>query len=423
MDGMDRPIRPPLEGEPLRPTDTGERVEIVDVLRGFAVLGILLVNMAYFKTPMMLQVAHVRWWPDPLNVTITTLIRFFAEQKFIMIFSLLFGLGMAIQMERADARGAPFVPVWVRRIFILLAIGWCHAFLVWFGDILAPYAFLGLFLLLFRKRKPRTLVVWIVIFLLLPVLIVGGLTGLVWVGMQVSSGEVERAFAEQAEQVRMLIDRAQEVYSSGTYAEITLQRLNDVGSYYSYFFVWGPTLAAYFLFGLYLGRRRFFHRLDEHVPSIRRWVLVLLALGVVGNAVYTILIARTNPMMPTWSGWIAQIAGAIGIPALSLFYLSSLSLLWQQPSWRRRLAHLAPVGRMALTNYLTHSLVCTLVFYSYGLGLFGRVPAWGGLLLALGIFAVQIPLSAWWLKRFRFGPAEWAWRSLTYLELQPFRRR
>jgi uncharacterized protein len=395
----------------------------VDVLRGFAIFGILLVNMAYFKTPMLLQVTHVRWWPDPLNVAVTTLIRYFAEGKFVLIFSLLFGLGLALQMERAKARGVPLVPVYMRRLLVLLAIGWTHAFLVWFGDILAPYALIGFLLLLFRKCRPATLTVWTIVLLCVPLLLVGALTGLVWFGMQSPAApEMEEQFALQAEQTRLMIDRAQEAYSGGSFLEVTRQRINDVLTYYSYVWVWGPGILAWFLVGLNLGRRRFFHRLDERVAFLRSAAFWFLVVGVVGNAIYAVGVARSNPLVPTATGWVAHLAGAIGIPAMSFFYVATIALLWQRGRWRRRLSRLAPVGRMALTNYLLQSAICTTIFYSHGLGLFGRVPASAGLLVTIAVFALQVPASAWWLRRFRFGPAEWVWRSLTYLEPQPFRR-
>jgi len=125
---------------------------------------------------------------------------------------------------------------------------------------------------------------------------------------------------------------------------------------------------------------------------------------------------------PSWSLALATAPQGIGAPLLSLGYASALVWLRERPAWGPRLQALAPVGQMALTNYLLQSIVCTLIFYSYGLGLFGKVGAALGILLTIGMYAAQIPLSGWWLRRFRYGPAEWLWRSLTYLKLQPMRR-
>ena len=109
-------------------------------------------------------------------------------------------------------------------------------------------------------------------------------------------------------------------------------------------------------------------------------------------------------------------------PAMTAAYVCAICLAWQHETWRRRLAYLAPVGRMALSNYLAQSIVFTLLAYSYGLAWYGRVPPGAAVLLGCGVYVVQVPLSRWWLLRHRFGPAEWVWRSLTYRRLQPMRR-
>jgi uncharacterized protein len=116
------------------------------------------------------------------------------------------------------------------------------------------------------------------------------------------------------------------------------------------------------------------------------------------------------------------VAQGAGAPLLCLAYLSALALLSLRPGWGARLKVLAPVGQMALTNYLMQSIICTLIFYGYGLGLFGKVGPAAGILLTVVIYLIQIPISHWWMKRFRYGPAEWLWRSMTYLKLQPMRR-
>jgi uncharacterized protein len=124
------------------------------------------------------------------------------------------------------------------------------------------------------------------------------------------------------------------------------------------------------------------------------------------------------------SAWLlVSLAGqAVGAPALSLFYMSSIVLLMQRTPWEQRLRPLAPVGRMAISNYLLQTVICTTLFYGYGLGLYGQAGSAAGLLLTVVIFALQVPLSVWWLGHFRFGPVEWLWRSLSYGSRQPMRR-
>jgi uncharacterized protein len=147
-----------------------------------------------------------------------------------------------------------------------------------------------------------------------------------------------------------------------------------------------------------------------------------LVIGLAGNAIYATLIMSLPRFAPTWSLVAATVAQGIGAPLLSLAYLAAICLLALRPAWGRRLQVLAPVGQMALTNYLLESIICTLIFYGYGLGLFGRVGAAWGIVLTVVIYLALIPISHWWMKRFRYGPAEWLWRSLTYWKLQPMRR-
>jgi uncharacterized protein len=176
-----------------------------------------------------------------------------------------------------------------------------------------------------------------------------------------------------------------------------------------------------FLFGLYVGRRRVFHDLTGQLSCIRRMLWWGLALGLVGEAVY-FLLPRLASVLPAWTGVFRLTAWwAFGVPGLCFFYVAVLTLLFRNPAWRGWLAPLGAVGRTALSNYLLQSVICTTIFYSYGLGLYGKVGPALGLALTALIFALQIPLSMWWLRRFRFGPAEWLWRTLTYGKLQPMR--
>lgn len=158
-------------------------------------------------------------------------------------------------------------------------------------------------------------------------------------------------------------------------------------------------------------------QIPHNLPFICKiwgWGLIL---GVIGNLLYVIFGAMSARSLPSIPLLIALIGPTFGAPALALFYMSSLTLFWQRPVWQPRLARLAPVGRMAISNYLLQSVVCTTLFY--GFGLYHQVGIATGLLLTVVIYALQIPLSNWWLAHFRFGPVEWLWRSLTYGRRQP----
>ena len=180
-------------------------------------------------------------------------------------------------------------------------------------------------------------------------------------------------------------------------------------------------VLAMMLLGLYAGARRIFDDIPHHLPFIRKLWIWGLIVGVIGNLVYVIAGQAANRSDPSPQLILALVGQTFGAPALSLFYMTSLVLLTQTVTWERRLRPLASVGRMAISNYLLQTLICTTLFYGYGFGLYGQVGAATGVLLTIAIYALQIPLSVWWLRHFRFGPVEWLWRSLTYGEWQPMR--
>lgn len=409
----------------LAPVQQAERIQIVDILRGFALFGILLVNMGLFSHPfqsILVPADPATPWYDRAA---EWLVHFLAEGKFYAMFSLLFGLGMVLLMERIEARGRRFVPFYVRRLLALLLIGLVHAFLIWPGDILIIYALLGFPLILFRKARPRILLIWAVILLAIPLLFMAASAGLMTLGRSVpeATKQMDQVFAQVEAGYRADIARANQVYPDGNFLEITAQRVYDYGSMgITSFLVMGFNVLAMFLVGAYFGKRRIFNDLAAHRPLFRKLLVVGLIIGLAGNALYATLIMSTARFEPTASLALATAAQGIGAPLLSLAYISAICLLALRPAWQRILQVLAPVGQMALTNYLLESIIATLIFYGYGLGLFGQVGPALGLVLTVVIFLLLIPFSHWWMKRFRYGPAEWLWRSMTYLKLQPIKR-
>ncbi len=408
--------RPVAAAPAIGPVRGQDRIEAMDVLRGVAILGILLVNMGLFSLPEGLP-AH-RLWPDAVDGAAERLIFFFAQEKFKALFSFLFGLGLAVQMMRAEARGARFLPLYARRLLVLFVIGVAHYLLVWDGDILHEYAELGFVLLLFRHRSPRTLLASAGVFLSIPIFFYG-LTTYRSVTGHVSRPLMSWITYESGSDDQTTIDETRRIYASGTYAEqigLRTRELPDdlmVGIDDAY-------VLGLFLLGLYVGRRRLIHESAAHRPLIRRVQAWGLGIGIAGNAAFAVG-GAFDPSPTSVMQNVGRMCLALTAPAMTFFYASTVVLLTQEDAWRRRLAPLAAVGRMALSNYLLQSLICTAVFYSFGLALFGRVRPSLGLLLTVGIFVVQIPLSVWWLRRFQFGPVEWLWRSLTYWRRQPMR--
>jgi uncharacterized protein len=400
----------------LAPVRRQERIEVIDILRGVAILGILIVNMALFSLPEDLP-AH-ELWPNMIDRTVETLILFFAQEKFKTLFSFLFGLGLAVQMIRTEARGARFLPLYLRRLFILLLIGVAHFVLLWDGDILHDYAIDGFILLLFRRRSLKTLLVWAGLFFCVP-LFLFGLTTRYAMTRHVSPSVMNWMQFENLGEALEAADETEPIYRLKSYREMIESRTRDLPSD-----VLPDSEDAYilaiFLLGLYAGRRGIFHDVSAHLPLIRRVQRWGLVVGVAGNAVLAVG-GSFDPSPTSVMENVGRLCLVVAGPAMSFFYASTILLLTQGQDWRRRLAPLAAVGRMALSNYLLQSLICTTIFYSYGLGLFSRISPSLGLLLTMTIFLIQIPLSVWWLRRFQFGPIEWLWRSLTYWQRQPMR--
>lgn len=402
------------------PVTTTERIQVVDILRGFALFGILLVNMAFFKSSWMPANLGGSTDQSTLDRLATLLIDLLAEAKFFTLFSFLFGFGFAIQMLRAQRKGIAFVPRFLRRLLVLLAIGLIHLLLIWYGDILVSYALIGFLLILFRNRSPRALLIWVAVLLLPQVLLAAAGIGLIEAVRLVPDVAVTLAPAETDTLSQFSATRAQDlqVYGSGSYPAIIAYRaaslpITLVGSLISV-----PTILAMFLLGLYAGKRGILHDVAAHQVFLRRVRLWGLLLGLIVSGGLVLL----QPQLSLFSSIYTQFINiALAGPLLSMGYAATIVLLAQQERWRRRLAPLAATGRMALTNYLLQSLIFTTIFYGYGLGLFGQVGAATGLLLTVIIYGLQIPLSVWWLRRFQFGPMEWLWRSLTYLKPQPMR--
>lgn len=386
------------------------------MIRGFALFGILLVNLTFFSTPFHAILLDTPWWTAGPDRAAEFAIRTLAEGKFYILFSLLFGLGMAIQMQRAAERGRDFAGYYVRRLLVLLAIGAVHALFLWYGDILTAYAIFGFALLFFRRRQEKTIFIWALVIYVLPVLLSGAATGLLEVARLVpeAAANIERSFAAQNESYQALATAALENYAHGTWRAAFQQRLVDNRDIlFGYFFL-GPTVVAMFLLGLYVGRRRILHDPEQHLPLLRGLARWGLPSGLLLNIGYAVGAEFTNPAVPTWQWWVAYVLLCAGAPLLSFGYAAALVLLLRDGRWRRHLSPLASAGRMALTNYLLQTVICTTIFYGYGLGLFGRVGPRYWPLLAIGVYAVQLVLSTWWLHRFRYGPMEWAWRALSY---------
>jgi uncharacterized protein len=394
----------------ISPISSRERIEILDVLRGLAVCGILIGNMQWFSGYGMMPPVIAQQSPTADQLT-HFLVHFFVEGKFYSIFSFLFGFGFALQITRAEERGDLKASLFKRRLFWLLVIGLLHAYLLWAGDILSIYALMGFLLILFRRKTDDSLLKWAFILLAIPIL-----TYILLYVLFAVFAPPGIAATIDAAQNNMWNDAVKSVPQSSYLQILTGYNLNGiVGRYLGLLLQMRlPKLLAMFLLGFYAYRRGYFQNLSSHQPFIRRVLVYGLILGLVGNIAFAALAGSEAVFPPSLVGIVGVITYAFGVPALALFFIALVATLWQKGAWREALAFLAPVGRMALTNYLLQTVICILIFYGYGFGQFGRIGATTATLIALAIFLFQILMSALWLNFFSYGPMEWIWRQLTY---------
>ena len=394
------------------PVQPSERLDFIDIIRGFAVFGILMVNMVSFSGRSLALGTYPAGWDRWAFL----FVEFFGRAKFYSLFSFLFGWGMAIILIRSEARGGSFVRLYVRRLLFLLLIGIIHGVFIWRGDILTTYALLGFLLIPFRNRSGRFILVSSLFFLALAL-------------FMAYPSQIVTAFRGWWSSLSDFYNPGlpDTLYATGGYAEITRLRLDEfLGTQSALPFYLG-NIFAMFLWGLYAGKARIFEQLDHHWSLIRRVFWVSLAAGLIANLAFTaVLFWFAGPwpdgLPQRLDGFLYTATRSLAAPAVMLVYLSGILLLLRYPYWQQKLAPLGSVGRTALSNYIFQSIAGTLIFYSYGLGLYGRLGPMVGLILTVLIFYVQIQLSRWWLERYRYGPLEWLWRSWTYGRWQPLRR-
>jgi uncharacterized protein len=394
----------------MEPVPPPERIPVIDVLRGVALAGIIVANLRGLGGPMEAYLQPSRLWAGAADRAAQCLVDVLVGGKFIALFAMLFGLGFGVQSERAARREEVFAAVWVRRMAVLALFGAGHVLLLWWGDILFVYAAAGLVLLAFRAQDQRGLAFWAILLYLFPLALFAGLGVL-------GGGAPPAPPGPEADPIARSIG----IYTRGGFGAQLALRWREWLDFNASAPYSGPRILGFFLFGFWLWRERFFLELESHRARLRRWWPWLLAAGLAGNGIYVAVNTLAEPDLLTLSGASLAVwtAASLGIPALSLFYASAVILLHSSGRWGRLLAPFGAVGRMALTNYLAQSAIGALLFHGGGLGLYGRVGPAVGLPVALAIYALQAGFSGWWLARFRYGPAEWAWRRLTYGPARP----
>lgn len=387
------------------------RLAHVDALRGFALFGILIVNIGVFSSPFygagMADPAYSR----PVDLAVRWLIAWLFETKFYLLFSFLFGYSFTLQMSAAERSQAAFAPRFLRRLAGLALLGLAHAVLFYQGDILLTYALLGLGLLLCRRMDPKRALraaLWLIVLAASVWAILGFLSFL----DPVPAGYQALYKAEALASI--------EAYR-GTISTTIAQHIKELTEsvWFMVLFVQGPFAFAMFLVGYALGRRNALA--DPWQQPRALWLLCALGLlpGLAGSALYA-----TSSLPFAGAAWELPglAADLLTAPLLSMSYAAAFLLALRTRVFGAVGAWLAPAGRMALTNYLMQSVVCAFLFTGWGLRLFASVSPWAATGIAVAIFAAQLPLSAWWMRHHAYGPVEWFLRALTIGAVPPWRR-
>ena len=382
-----------------------KRYVILDALRGFAILGIILANFPEFS---LWTFSDPETWTrtDTLTRAVQT---FLVDGKFYTLFSLLFGMGFSIQLANAEGKLRTFY----RRMAVLLLIGLLHLCFLWSGDILMLYAACGMLLPLFRKCSARGVLCAAGVFLLLPVLfdlafgsrLADPLEAAQW-RICALYGITEANFGTWLSDARSYREVLQFLHQGA------VERMWEFVAGHRYFKVMGL-----FLTGFAVGRARVYADVEAHRGLLKKVLRWGLAVGVPLGVLYTWSTMAGHP----W-GRVAHDIAYLSVYPMGFAYAAGFCLLFDRRPGGKGWRLLSSPGRMACTNYLGQSVIGVLLFYGIGLGLGNRVGLLGTELIALGVYGFQIAFSTLWMKHFRFGPVEWVWRMLTYGEVLPLRR-
>lgn len=402
------------------PVTEHERVEELDVLRGLALFGVLAMNFAWVGGPGFgITDAQAAALPTAtLDYYAYWGIRWLIGDKANTVFATLFGLGFYLQMQRGAGKPG-FEVRYRRRLAWLLVFGILNTLFLWVGDILNLYAVAGFLLLAMRRWSTRAFVIFGAAAAMYSEKLQEWLIGRF--DLPVPSSEALWTDAGIVERQNVLV--------SGDYASIT--------AYWAQFtwldWLLSGMMAAWlvyalgrFALGAAIGRSGILTDIRGHLPLLRRIAWIALPVGLLSGFVIRLLYTGGWEPLGEENEGLKAFARILRSPAalvLAAGYCAAIVVAFHKPLGRRLFGLFAPVGRMALTNYLLQSVICMFVFYGFGLGLYGQVGTAAAAGIALLVFAIQVPLSRWWLGRYQYGPAEWAWRRLTYRVPVAMRRR
>ena len=382
------------------PVRAKDRIEAIDVLRGLALFGVLMVNLVTeFRVSIFQQFLPSAASLPSVDRVAEAFVSVWLESKAITLFSLLFGVGLAIQFERLGSNESR-LRLLVRRLIVLLIFGLIHICLIWNGDILTEYALIGLVAVPFLYLSNRVLIIVVL---------------MLFAFYACQSSLVPPSFWPTQAWMQQYVTDANRIYATGSYLDIVNFRLQEMRGILP-LLVWiSPRTLAVFLTGILAWRNELFRCPDLHKRT-------LISMAIFGLSIGAMLTLSDGADSSSVSNKLLQFVSpfiSLAPVVLALGYASVVLLLVAFTNARRALNVFAPLGRMAFTNYILQSLIFGWIFYGYGLGYFGRLGAAETLILGTAVYAAQMAVSAWWLGRYRFGPIEWLWRTMMYGVRQP----
>lgn len=411
------------------PTAPHERIVLLDVIRGLALFGILLVNAPLLNSPIGMSKSDFAFKTNTWDYIVTSFIYLFATDKFYPIFSLLFGLSAILFMENMAKQGNNPLRLFIRRMVILFFFGAVQVVFIWWGDILVVYAVLGLGLVLFYKISARLLLMIIYTSFLVLTMIHIGLAYYHWKNdyypdevMVESTTEntMNESYEEDPTTATEISNFSSEdemdlIYQKGSFMQIMEQRLRDYYlvslagiikpvnlenfiRYLTYYL----HLFAIFLFGAWLQKRKIFQNIDDN------WHIIT------NMGIYATVVAFITHLLSAHFDFFTEAFYPISGLSMGIVYIFIIILLFHKNNWKKPLAPFAAVGKMSLSNYLMSNFILSLLFYGYGFGLYGKMGPGTQLWITLAIYAGLFFWSIFWLKHYRFGPLEWLWRVSTY---------
>ncbi|MBX8824651.1 DUF418 domain-containing protein [Ochrobactrum sp. SFR4] len=394
---------------PSQTAKPASRIADVDALRGFALLGILQVNIMAFASVFYGLPTGGPEQSIGFNDLVQLIISTIFEMKFYLLFSFLFGYSVTLQMQSAVRAGEAFIPRFLRRQAGLWIVGLLHAVLLFHGDILTTYAVLGVILLIWRNKLDHTLVksaVWLI-----------GITGMLWALL----GMLQWMASDLQDPAQDLLN-AQYAYMaySGSFGAVIMQHINELQvMWVILLLIQAPCALAMFLLGFLAGRHQFLAQPELYRPYLKPAIKAGLFIGLPAS-----LITALTALLGSGTQWeIFGLALSLVTAPLLTFGIIALMLRFfgtkHGQFWRDALA---PAGRMALSNYLLQSLICSFIFYGFGLGLIEKTTAIINVLIGLSVFTVQLFVSRWWMRHYYYGPLEWLLRALTIGRWPDFRK-